>query len=295
MTKRSPRIDRTCVVCRRTFQGTARANYCPGCSRLNAQTKRRKYRVDERVKQLLTDRYDSRVKGRAAEIAAELGWPTWAVKKVAKTLGLSRPWPSDRRDWTPEEIEYLNQWQGLRSAKWIAKRLGRGETSVILKMHRLGLDRRVWNGYAVRDVARCFGVGHHVVDRWLAKGWLVGQRQGTGRPNEIIRVEESAILQFVREHREEFRLDKADQAWFLHLVFDGPRSAEQLVAAGGPWERANGRGRTSQQRAQDEADRKAAAPAEVARRAATAARLRALHLAPLRTEGNGGNGEARRS
>jgi len=97
MTKRAPRIDRTCEVCGGTFRGTVRARICPGCAHANARGKRRKYLVDEPVKRLLTERYDSRVKGRVAELAAELGWPDWAVKREALKLGLSRPQSADRR------------------------------------------------------------------------------------------------------------------------------------------------------------------------------------------------------
>lgn len=244
------KMDRTCRECGQVFRGTARARCCPSCAHSRGSSKRRKYRLDEATVRLIESRYDSHVMGRAAEIGQELGWPTWAVKRAALKLGLTRPWPADRRAWTGEEVIELKRFQGLRSAKWIARRLGRGPTSVILKMRRLGLDRRVRNGYTMRDLARCFGVESHLVAEWIKRGWIVGTREGTPRPNDAIRIQEATILDFVRAHREEFRLARVDQAWFLGLVLDGPRTPEALV------------------RGLVEAARVAPPPAVIARRAA---------------------------
>ncbi len=195
------------------------AKYCPTCRPAMRRPKRRKYIVDEKVKRLLTERYDSRVRGRVAEIAAELGWPGWAVKKVARRLGLAKPWSKDRRDWTPDEEDYLRTWQGLRSAAWIGKQLERGETSVILKMKHMGLSRRIRDGYSVNEVANCMGVDHKCVDRWLEQGWLAAVKQGTKRRHDIRRISAADLLAFLQSRREEYRLDKVDQAWFLELVF----------------------------------------------------------------------------
>jgi hypothetical protein len=186
--------------------------------------------IDERVKQLLTDRYDSKIRGRVAEIAAELGWPAWAVKKAASKLGLARPWSKDRRNWTPAEEAFLRRWQGARSAGWIARQLGRGETSVVLKFRRLGLSRRVRVGYTSRDLGLCMGVDQATVCGWIERGLLAARRRGSSHPADWYQIEPVAILRFLREHRWQYRLDKVDQDWFLEFVFSAlPAETREAV------------------------------------------------------------------
>ena len=217
---KQPKRTRTCAQCGEAFRAGPHAKYCPVCRPGQRRAKRIKYAITDPVKRLLTSRYDSKVPGRAAEIAASLGWPTWAVKKAACKLGLTRPWPKDRRAWTEAEVAILEKWSGVRSSGWIGRRLGRGLTSVVLKQKRLGLSRRVRNGYAVRQLCDCFGVDHHTVDRWIDRGWLRATVQPTDRPLVSRRVQPDAIREFLRVHREEYRLDQVDQAWFLALLFD---------------------------------------------------------------------------
>lgn len=213
------KIERTCSKCGLTFAGGPTAKYCPVCRPIMRRPKPAKYKIDARVKSLLKERYDSKVRGRTAEIAAELGWPVWAVKRTAVKLGLTRPWSKDRRAWTADEEEFLRTWQGLRGPKWIGKRLGRGPTSVILKMKRLGLNRRIRDGYSINNLGELMGVDSHTVDRWVKRGFLSVTCQGTRRQHDIRRVSRDVLLAFLKTYHEEYRLDKVDQAWFLDLVF----------------------------------------------------------------------------
>ena len=65
------------------------------------------------------------------------------------------------------------------------------------------------------------GVDHHTIDRWIRLGWLVGRRQGTDRPMDAWRIRPAEVMAFLAGHRQEYRLDKVDQAWFLGMIFDG--------------------------------------------------------------------------
>ena len=85
----------------------------------------------------------------------ETGFPRWQLKKRAASLGLTMH--QDKRPWTAEEIEMLEGWLGKFSAGTIAKRLGRTESSVVLKIKRLAVSRRVCNGYTMRDLEACLG------------------------------------------------------------------------------------------------------------------------------------------
>lgn len=211
-------MNRTCVDCSSKFQAGPEARFCNACRPLHRGRKTTKYPLTPEVEELLRSRYDTRVRGRAAEIARQLGWPTWMVKKTARKFGLTRPAPASRRDWTAEEIQVLRTWQGLRSAKWIGRRIDRSETSVVLKFKRMRLSRRIRWGYTIGDLSRCFGVDPHTIDRWLRYGWLDARPQGTARRHDIQRVSEKSVLEFVTKHRLQYRIDRVDQDWFLGLV-----------------------------------------------------------------------------
>jgi len=209
---------KTCEDCGGTFKGGAYARFCPDCRPLRRQSKRRKYKLTEPIKRLLRERYDSRVRGRVQELAAEIDWPDWAVKKAASKLGLAHPWPKDRRKWTADEVAFLDRWAGLRGVDWLARKLGRGKTSVTLKLRRLRISRRAADGYSQTLAAECFGVDVHTLGAWIARG-LLRLRESDGR------IDGEEILRFVREHRSTYRLDKVDQEWFLGLLLDGDAAA----------------------------------------------------------------------
>lgn len=215
-------MPKTCEDCGGTFEAGKHAKFCPRCRPLHRENKRCKYVLDGIAIELLKDRYDSRVRGRAGEIARQLGWPTFAVKKAAKVLGLAGKWPADRRPWKTEEVAFLREWAGVRSASWIAKKIGRSETSVVLKLKRLRMSRRIANGYSVPDVADCFGVNHHSVDRWIEQGWLRPTVEGGDRSRVYSRYSDNELRRFVAAHPLEFRLDKVDQVWFLGLILGTP-------------------------------------------------------------------------
>ena len=128
----------------------------------------------------------------------------------------------ERRPWTAAEEEIIERLVGKASALTIAKRLKRTEASVVLKIKRMGLSRRVRNGYTMRDLEECAGESHKKIQRWIEHGWLRDRLQGTHRHNgngrDIHRFREADILDFIRRHPEELNLGKVDSIWFLDLV-----------------------------------------------------------------------------
>jgi len=108
------------------------------------------------------------------------------------------------------------------SAKRIAKKLRRTETSVVMKIKALGTSRRVCEGYTMRDLATCLGEDHHKIQKWINAGWLRDTRQGTkrdiGTGGDIHRFREKDILQFLRNHPQEINLGKVEPTWFWDLV-----------------------------------------------------------------------------
>jgi hypothetical protein len=229
-----PKTDRTCGDCGRPFIGGPYAKTGPCCRWKHRGRPAKKYVWTPERDQVLRERYDGRVKGRSAELARIVGWPAWVIKKRAATLGLCHP--ADRKDWTAEEEAFLWEHGGSRLTHWIAKQLRRSETSVVLKFKRMKISRRVRDGYTLRELELCFGVDHHVIERWVREGRLTSakrgrpatnghepeiRRRGTDRPRDAWAVSDTDLLRFVTAHPMAFRLDKVDQVWFMDLITSG--------------------------------------------------------------------------
>ena len=150
----------------------------------------------------------------------ETGLPRWYIKKRAASLGLTMH--QDKRPWTAAEEEVLERLLGKVSALTIARRLNRTEASVVLKIKRQGISRRVRCGYTMRDLEECLGESHHKIQRWIANGWLRDTLQGTrrhdGNGRDIHRFQEKDILDFLRHHPEELNLGKVQGLWLLDLL-----------------------------------------------------------------------------
>lgn len=230
-----PKIEQACTDCELPFIGTKEARYCPNCRWRHRGRKAKKYEWTPERDAVLRARYDGTVKGRAAKVAKIFGWPRWVIVKRAATLGLC--YPVERKDWTPGEVDFLMEYAGVRTAHWISLKLGRSETSVVLKFKRMKISRRVrGDGYTLRELVLCFGTDHHVIERWVREGKLKAFRRGTDRPRDPWRVSDELVLRFIKEHPLAFRLDKVDQTWFMGLMTDGGlidraiRTAKEVAA-----------------------------------------------------------------
>ena len=211
---------RTCQRCGRQFLAGPAAKRCPNCRYIgrSGHSRNTKYHWMAERDELLRERYDSRVPGRAAEIAADFGWPKWVVTWRAQKLAIAH---TKEPRWTAEQDAFLLEHAGLRTPLWIAKRVGRTLTAVVVRLKRLHISRRVREGLTARDVALCFGIDVHGVTRWIDQGKLAAKRRGTDRENDPYVISPQAIRQFVRCYPMLFRLDKVDQLWFMDLVFSG--------------------------------------------------------------------------
>ena len=229
-----PPETRTCTDCPRKFRvagGDSKSTKCVRCrfhEHRNGwgRTRIKKYQHSVASDALIRSRYDGKVKGRAAEIARQLGWPTWAVKKQAARLGLC--YPLDRKDWTPEEVKFLEEWRGARPVDWIARKLGRTLTSTVLKFKRLGISPRVHQGYTLRMLGQCFGVDHKTIEPWVQKGLLRMEYGIPAAGSRRWKVSETAIFEFIWNNPAAFRMDKVDQPWFMDLM---RRSMQVAIAA----------------------------------------------------------------
>lgn len=204
---RPPREAKYCLLCRSERQRRANAKYVW------------RPEFDEHLKAHyyggLNRRF--RVLNRMIRLT---GLPRWYIKRQAARLGLTMH--LDRKPWTAAEVDQLERWVGTVSTATIAKRLRRPQVSVVNKLKRLHLSRRVREGYTMRDLELCLGEDHHKIAQWLAAGWLRDHLQGTrrhdGNGKDIHRIREKDLLAFLRDHPREINLGKVDQTWFLDLV-----------------------------------------------------------------------------
>ncbi len=199
------------------------AKYCLKCRSERRRRRILKYKWTPEHDAYLREHYHGGLHQRGRVISAlarATSFPRWYIKRHAQGLGLAMT--ADRRPWTREDTETLEGMLGRMSAKRIAKKLRRTETSVVMKIKALGTSRRVCEGYTMRDLATCLGEDHHKIQKWINAGWLRDTRQGTkrhiGTGGDIHRFREKDILQFLRNHPQEINLGKVEPTWFWDLV-----------------------------------------------------------------------------
>jgi hypothetical protein len=150
------------------------------------------------------------------------------IKRRARALGLAgerAPW----QDWTPAEVQFLEAHAGTRHVNWISKQLGRTLTSVVLKLKRMHLSRRVREGYSLRDLEMALGIDHRRLADLVEQGKLRAARRGS-YPRDRWTFTERDVLAFLRGHPTAYRLARVDQLWFLDLVFRGRIGNETRAA-----------------------------------------------------------------
>lgn len=74
-----------------------------------------------------------------------------------------------RKEWSDDEVAYLEKYYEKRGVSFIAKKLGRTNNSVKRKAQKLGYNAYVCEDIYVRMVARCFNCDSRVVNRWIDK------------------------------------------------------------------------------------------------------------------------------
>ncbi len=220
--------SRTCRDCPTDLSSRPHARYCDDHRALHRR-KPVKYVFTPERDAVIREYWLRAERNRSTILAAKWGMPKWAVAHRAVALGLTRPLPN-RTDWTPAEEATLLRYAGLRSPKWIARKLGRTEASVVTKAkrHALRLGRR--EGYTCRDLAEAFGVDAHKVMRWADEGKLAVARRGyAGR--DPWAVTDAAVLAFVLAHPTAFELRRVNQPWFMDLIAEAVKPAMAERAA----------------------------------------------------------------
>lgn len=137
-----------------------------------------KYVLDERGRHLLLELYDG-TSERITELERLLRVPRWKVRRWASDLNLVRR--QRHREWTHEELAYLEKHLHHHSLSHIAKHLDRTTVAIRVKAKRLGVNKCGQEGYTMRGVCEALGCDHHKVERWIKAGWIEGTRRKTER------------------------------------------------------------------------------------------------------------------
>lgn len=224
----APRLaSLTCQDCAAPFTGSSEgvrrgvpARWCPDC-RWKHRGRKAIYVATPAADALLREEYSSQ-RGVPAQLASRLRWPVWRVKRRARELGLAAP-RAARREWTAAEETFLEQHAGTRLATWMARKLGRGLTSVVVKLKRMKLSRRIREGYTMRDLELCMGADHREISRWVREGRLRATRRHSEAPapafdRDAWTFTDDALLEFIAANPTAFRLSRVDQVWFLGLL-----------------------------------------------------------------------------
>ena len=207
-------MKKTCRDCGAAYEGSERSNYCIPCRRKRTGN-RKKWFFTEAQDELIRKHYDPRVQGRVTDISEKLKMPRWVVSRRAKALGLICA--RTRKEWTKEEDDLLRESAGEKPVELIRKELGRSRNSVINRIKRLGLSRAVvYCGYTLRELEQCFGIGHHAIERWVAKGYMKKRLNDRNEWN----ISDTTILNFIICFPAEYDLRRVDQVWFKGLISD---------------------------------------------------------------------------
>jgi len=198
---------------------------------------KRKYNPTEEELQIIRDHYDGSTL-RTCKIMRLLGskYPRQYVKRKAQALGLARV---KEPRWSPKEETYLLDHypqMGMKKLWGGLKRLGspRSITAIRLKIRRLGILSTDGDGFNLRGLENFLWGGqenHHIITRWIAKGWLRGKRRGTLRKSsqggDQWYFSPESVRAFVVAHPEEIDLRLVDAAPFIRLIAG---NAEMIVA-----------------------------------------------------------------
>jgi len=126
-----------------------------------------KWTDDER--DIVRREYDGHNKT-SERIGNKLGVTFYAVKGQAAKMGIMQ----DKSPcWTDTEIEKLTEMITQYAPLTIARKLNRSVNSVVVKSKRLGLSRRIRDGwYTKKEVCEILGVDHKKIQRYIDKGEL---------------------------------------------------------------------------------------------------------------------------
>lgn len=187
-----------------------------------------RWTTNEHIDAVITRAYQSTPGPRdLARCALAVGRPRRWVSRRAAQMGLVQPRFREPR-WSAAELAILHDSEGRPPAtiRRALKRAGftRSETAIVVKLKREGLSSAVEEPdvYSIKALSGFMGVNHHVVARWIDKGWLkakiVGQASTLKPDGNQWRILRRDVRAFVIDNAAAVDLRKVDKDWFIDLL-----------------------------------------------------------------------------
>lgn len=204
--------------------------YCDPC-RSRVRRKKQLYVSSDLVDQRLKSIYRNSPNRRRTDgdsvkkLARQIGWPTWALRKRAAQLSLSR---IKDPAWSEDELRILERfaWMSPARIRLKLKLAGfiRTATAIDIKLDRTAA-RRNTPFLTANGLALLFGVDRHAIARWIKLNYLKATRRGTdrheGNGGDMYLIHEDDVYRFILARPMEFDIRKVDQLWFLDLITQG--------------------------------------------------------------------------
>lgn len=165
---------------------------------------------DEELKRIYAISHAGRSAAALRKLAARKLVRTSHCRTRARALGLTRVggW---RRGWTQAELENLRAYAGQRTARQIARILGRTEASVTCRLHLMKLSGQVKDrGYTRYQLADLMGIDLATL-RGLVKRYPL-------KTNSLGNFSESDVQLWIFDHLEELELRKFNQDWLKSML-----------------------------------------------------------------------------
>jgi hypothetical protein len=174
-----------------------------------------KYILDDRGRQLIYDLYDG-TSERTDLIQKHMPHvPRSIIRMWACQMGKAH---SRGPRWTSEEDKFLKRNLGKLQIQEIAKKLGKGITTVTDRAHKLGLYKKGREGYTLNDLVLGLGVADKTVRKWAEKGWLKGKKQTIAINRVVWNFTDKNIRDFIFAHPEQINPRKLTNEQWIWLV-----------------------------------------------------------------------------
>ena len=157
----------------------------------------------------------------AQRVAVKLGVTLCAVKGQVQKMGIAMD-KSPR--WTDKEVEILGEMITRYSPLTIARRLHRSVNSVVVKSKRLGLSRRVRDGwFTKKEVCEILGVAHKKVQGYIDREELKASYHTGKKPQKngmaMWHIETKDLKEFINLNAGDFQgrnVDLMTIVWLLN-------------------------------------------------------------------------------
>lgn len=117
-----------------------------------------------------------------------------------------------RREWTPEEIDFLEKQIGVFKITTIANKMNRSRNSVIMKINRLGLSntKKQTGLITIGELARHIKVDRNTVKGWIEKHELPCTRKTTRYAKRFYFVDPADFWKWAEVHKDRVQFSKIE-------------------------------------------------------------------------------------